>query len=64
MDAVGPEASRRLPHRRSLCGDHVEHLQQPAPTPEVLVNGDRWAIVRPRLDVQALIDADAVPDWL
>ena len=33
-------------------------------TPEVLVNGSKWAVVRPRLDVQALIDADAVPDWL
>ncbi|HEY7808909.1 MAG TPA: diaminopimelate decarboxylase [Allosphingosinicella sp.] len=33
-------------------------------TPEVLVNGDRWAVVRPRLDIQSLIDADAVPDWL
>ena len=33
-------------------------------TPEVLVDGDRWAVVRPRLDVQSLIDADAVPDWL
>ena len=33
-------------------------------TPEVLVDGARWAVVRPRLDVQALIDADAVPDWL
>jgi diaminopimelate decarboxylase len=33
-------------------------------TPEVLVNGGRWAVVRPRLDVQALIAADAVPDWL
>jgi diaminopimelate decarboxylase len=33
-------------------------------TPEVLVNGNRWAVVRPRLDIQALIDADAVPDWL
>lgn len=33
-------------------------------TPEVLVDGDRWAIVRPRLDVQSLISADRVPDWL
>jgi diaminopimelate decarboxylase len=33
-------------------------------TPEVLVDGDRWAVVRPRLDVQSLIDADAIPDWL
>ena len=33
-------------------------------TPEVLVDGDRWAVVRPRLDVDALIAADRVPDWL
>ena len=33
-------------------------------TPEVLVDGDRWAVVRPRVDVQALIDADTIPDWL
>jgi diaminopimelate decarboxylase len=33
-------------------------------TPEVLVNGREWAVVRPRLDVQSLIDADAVPPWL
>jgi diaminopimelate decarboxylase len=33
-------------------------------TPEVLVKGDRWAVVRPRLDVQSLIDADALPAWL
>jgi diaminopimelate decarboxylase len=33
-------------------------------TPEVLVDGNRWAVVRPRLDVDALIAADRVPDWL
>jgi diaminopimelate decarboxylase len=33
-------------------------------TPEVLVNGDKWAVVRPRLDVESLIRADAMPDWL
>jgi diaminopimelate decarboxylase len=33
-------------------------------TPEVLVDGDRWAVVRPRLDVDALIAADRVPEWL
>lgn len=32
--------------------------------PEALVDGDRWAVVRPRLDVDALIAADRVPDWL
>jgi diaminopimelate decarboxylase len=33
-------------------------------TPEVLVDGDRWAVVRPRVDVEALIAADSIPDWL
>ena len=33
-------------------------------TPEVLVDGDRWAIVRPRIDVDRLIAADRMPDWL
>ena len=33
-------------------------------TPEVLVDGDRWAVVRPRADVEALIAADRLPDWL
>lgn len=33
-------------------------------TPEVLVDGARWAIVRPRVDIETLIAADRVPDWL
>jgi diaminopimelate decarboxylase len=33
-------------------------------TPEVLIKGDRWAVVRPRLDIDRLIAADVVPDWL
>jgi diaminopimelate decarboxylase len=33
-------------------------------TPEVLVDGDRWAIVRPRVGVEALIAGDRMPDWL
>jgi diaminopimelate decarboxylase len=32
--------------------------------PEVLVNGADWAVVRPRLDVDALIALDRTPDWL
>ena len=27
-------------------------------TPEVLVDGDRWAVVRPRIDIDRLIAAD------
>ena len=33
-------------------------------TPEVLVDGSRWEVVRPRVDVEALIAADRVPGWL
>jgi diaminopimelate decarboxylase len=32
--------------------------------PEVLVKGDQWALVRPRLDVEALIAMDRMPGWL
>jgi diaminopimelate decarboxylase len=33
-------------------------------SPEVLVNGAEWAIVRPRLGVDALIALDRMPGWL
>ncbi|RJF93982.1 diaminopimelate decarboxylase [Sphingomonas cavernae] len=33
-------------------------------TPEVLVSGDRWAVVRARQPLEALIAADSMPDWL
>ena len=32
--------------------------------PEVLVNGPEWALVRPRLEVDALIALDRTPGWL
>jgi diaminopimelate decarboxylase len=33
-------------------------------TPEVLVDGHRWAVVRPRIDVDRLIAAHRMPEWL
>jgi diaminopimelate decarboxylase len=33
-------------------------------TPEVLVDGTRWAVVRPRVEIDSLIAADRLPDWL
>ncbi len=33
-------------------------------TPEVLVNGDQWAVVRARQPVEALIAADTLPPWI
>jgi diaminopimelate decarboxylase len=32
--------------------------------PEVLVNAEQWAVVRPRLEVDQLIALDRIPDWL
>jgi diaminopimelate decarboxylase len=32
--------------------------------PEVLVNGADWALVRPRIEVEALIGLDRMPPWL
>jgi diaminopimelate decarboxylase len=32
--------------------------------PEVLVDGERWHVVRPRPSIESLIGLDSVPDWL
>ena len=32
--------------------------------PEVLVSGDKWAVVRERPPIEALIAADSIPDWV
>jgi len=32
-------------------------------TPEVMVNGSKWAIVRARQPIEALIAGDCVPEW-
>ncbi len=34
------------------------------PAPEVLVKGGEWAIVRPRMDDDALVATDRIPPWL
>lgn len=33
-------------------------------TPEVLVDQDRWSVVRPRIEVERLIAMDRIPEWL
>jgi diaminopimelate decarboxylase len=33
-------------------------------TPEVMVSGNRWAVVRDRQTIEALISADRLPPWL
>lgn len=32
--------------------------------PEVLVQGDQWAVIRPRPSIEEMIARDTVPDWL
>ena len=32
--------------------------------PEVLVDGDRWHVIRPRKSIAELIALDSIPDWL
>ena len=32
--------------------------------PEVLVDGDRWAVVRPRRDIEDFLDEESLPLWL
>ncbi len=34
------------------------------PAPEVLVSGQKWSVVRPRITYEALIALDRIPDWL
>ena len=64
MDEVGPDGLVVFRTAGAYAATMSSTYNSRPLTPEVLVNGDRWAVVRPRLDVQALIDADAVPDWL
>jgi diaminopimelate decarboxylase len=33
-------------------------------TPEVLVDGERWAVVRARRDIEALLAEESIPDWV
>ncbi len=32
--------------------------------PEILVSGDKFAVIRPRQDIMELIEQDVIPDWL
>ncbi len=32
--------------------------------PEVLVDGDKWHVIRPRKSIEELIALDSVPDWV
>lgn len=46
-------------------GATMAHTYNSRPlAPEVLVDGDRWAIIRPRRDIEALMADERMPEWL
>ncbi len=64
MDAVGPGDLVVLRTAGAYAAAMAGTYNTRALTPEVLVDGARWAIVRPRLEVEELIAGDRMPDWL
>ena len=34
------------------------------PVPEVMVDGDRWAVVADRIQPETILAAERVPEWL
>ena len=64
-----PEARRRAERALVALLDGIERSDPEiivlgGLVPEVLVNDTQWALVRPRLDVDALIALDSMPVWL
>jgi diaminopimelate decarboxylase len=64
MDAVEPGDLLVFRTAGAYAATMASTYNSRALTPEVLVDGSRWAVVRPRIDVDALIAADRMPPWL
>ncbi|MGE5563168.1 MAG: diaminopimelate decarboxylase [Bacillota bacterium] len=64
MDRVGPDDLIVFRTAGAYAAAMSSTYNSRPLTPEVLVDGSRWAVVRPRIDVDRLIAADRVPDWL
>lgn len=64
MDAVAPDDLVVFRTAGAYAAAMAGTYNTRALTPEVLVDGDRWAIIRPRLEVEELIAGDRMPDWL
>ena len=67
LDRDLPRLKRRRPDRRLTAGAYGAVQAGTYNTrllvPEVLVDGDRFHVVRPRLTYDDLIGLDSVPDW-
>jgi diaminopimelate decarboxylase len=64
MDAVEPDDLLVFRTAGAYAAAMSSTYNSRALTPEVLVDGDRWAVVRPRVDIESLIAGDAIPSWL
>jgi len=64
MDEVGPDDLVVFRTAGAYAAAMSSTYNSRPLTPEVLVDGSRWAVVRPRVDVDRLIAADRLPEWL
>ncbi len=64
MDAVGPGDLVTFMTAGAYGATMANTYNSRALTPEVLVNGDQWAVVRERQPIEALIAADKLPPWI
>lgn len=64
MDAVEPGDLVAFMTAGAYGATMANTYNSRALTPEVLVSGDRWSVVRARPPIEALIDADSIPDWV
>ena len=64
MDAVAPGDLVAFMTAGAYGATMANTYNSRALTPEVLVNGDQWAVVRERQSIEALIAADMLPPWI
>lgn len=64
MDAVEPGDLVTFMTAGAYGATMANTYNSRALTPEVLVNGDQWAIVRERQPIEVLIAADKLPPWI
>jgi len=64
MDAVAPGDLVAFMTAGAYGATMANTYNSRALTPEVLVRGDQWAVVRERQPLEALIAADRLPPWI
>ncbi|MEY2926626.1 MAG: hypothetical protein RL367_1103, partial [Pseudomonadota bacterium] len=64
MDVVQPDDLIVFATAGAYAATMASTYNSRALTPEVMVSGDRWALVRARIPIEEIIAADRIPDWL